>query len=154
MPSDALLAEIAQLRTLAFALRWLLNMFAMIHACTFIFLSAALIGGGDKRFTAPAFQTARAIPYPPYTWGAVIGMCGIAVLIAIWLHFSWLRITGFVIASVWYAFFAITLYISIHPIPCLPSNGPCSAFTGIPTYTALSLLCAAHAGTSVILRRL
>jgi hypothetical protein len=90
-----------------------------------ILMGALMAWGGPRRFSAPAFETARAVPGGVYTWAVAATASGVISWAGIWR--GWRRpIVGVGLACQggWYAFLDVSLWLTATADPTVPLAGP------------------------------
>lgn len=99
-------------------------------------VGAFILGGGERRFSSPAFLVPGNI-MPWWAWGSLFLLAGL-ILGAQAIRFSKQILWGSVAVSFMYLFFAMSLALSIVLEPNLPPDAPRAAGTGIAAYTGLA----------------
>lgn len=104
-------------------------------------LGAVLIVGGYPRFAGAGFAVARLVPGGPYTWGTVIGLSGLSIVVST-RHWN-RRVLNWVltITACWHATFACF-------IAAAALSNPQSGLTGVVVYGGIALMCLIQRATA------
>lgn len=108
-----------------------------------ILMGALMAWGGPGRFSAPAFETARAVPGGVYTWAVAVTVGGVISWAGIW-H-GWRRSivgAGLACQGGWYAFLDVSLWLTAAADPTVPLTGP--VVYALAAVTCLILYSAGH----------
>jgi hypothetical protein len=105
-------------------------------------MGAAMLLGGPDRFSADGFRTARMVPGGVYTWGGLLLAAGLVNLLGVLGPWSWRTvIVGLTLQGLWFAFFAVSLFMASVGQPRVAVTGPFA-------YGGLAALCAIKVDTA------
>ena len=82
-----------------------------------------IMAGGVERWASPSFAVLRSVPNPTVTWGCLLIVVGLVVLVASALRWWWLKLAGMVGFATWSTLFAIGALRAAELFPTVASTG-------------------------------
>lgn len=123
------------------AARWVVQALGRLACTMALLIGAAIIWGGDIRFSGPSYASALTYPGAPESWGIVIGLAGLVGLLGSLLSRLWLTRWSLYTITAWCLFFTITL---IQAAAHLPNAGLTGPFVYLYFAVSAAVLGAAH----------
>jgi hypothetical protein len=106
--------------TTGYAYRFAVHAVVTILGVGAVAVGVLLILGGPAQFASPSLVIARAVPYSPYSWGAVLASSGAASMLGAAFQRPRLMRAALFGQAVWYLFLVLTLLavaVTGHAVP-------------------------------------